>query len=230
MSRLIKRYGNRKLYDAGKPLRDSRSDRLLRETGRGSPRARQRGGENLTAVTFAQIILEEGGNNGLLPLPILRKIIEHGEATLQDIATRVDRGIEAIGSIGKPATRAGASRPRAHRKGAARTCDFPRRQSSLRSASTNASRNRWSASRRADRQAGSAASREHRSVEERIGRLREARSPSGRLGETGSRYVIRSGRVRWSPVREDRARRVARHVFRVLPEPSRRCGCGRTRR
>ena len=36
-------------------------------------------------------------------MPILRKIIEQGEATLQDIATRVDRGIEAIGSIGEKA-------------------------------------------------------------------------------------------------------------------------------
>ncbi|MGH7860514.1 MAG: polyhydroxyalkanoate synthesis regulator DNA-binding domain-containing protein, partial [Candidatus Binatia bacterium] len=59
-------------------------------------------GEDLTAVTFAQIILEEERKkNGLLPLPILRKIIQHGEETLQDIATRVDKGMEAIGSAGK---------------------------------------------------------------------------------------------------------------------------------
>ena len=46
---------------------------------------------------------EERRKNGLLPLPILRSIIQRGEATLQDIATRVDRGMEAIGSIGEKA-------------------------------------------------------------------------------------------------------------------------------
>lgn len=105
MSRLIKRYGNRKLYDTqesryvtleaiaafvkrGEEVRVVDNDR----------------GEDLTAVTFAQIILEEERRrNGLLPLPILRNIIQQGEAAIQDIATRVDRGMEAIGSIGEKA-------------------------------------------------------------------------------------------------------------------------------
>jgi len=36
-------------------------------------------------------------------VPILRKIIQQGEATIQDIATRVGGSMEAIGSIGERA-------------------------------------------------------------------------------------------------------------------------------
>jgi polyhydroxyalkanoate synthesis repressor PhaR len=105
MSRMIKRYGNRKLYDT----QESRYVTLeaiasFVKQGEEVRVVDNDSGEDLTAVTFAQIILEEERrNNGLLPLPILRKIIQQGEATLQDIATRVDRGMEAIGSIGEKA-------------------------------------------------------------------------------------------------------------------------------
>src|SRR5262249_9096235 len=59
-------------------------------------------GEDLTAVTFAQIILEEERRKtGLLPLPMLRRVIQQGEATLQDIAGRRDKGMEAIGPPGR---------------------------------------------------------------------------------------------------------------------------------
>jgi polyhydroxyalkanoate synthesis repressor PhaR len=98
MSRLIKRYGNRKLYDTLEVIaafvKQGEEVRVVdNDTG-----------EDLTAVTFAQIILEgERRSSGLLPLPILRKIIQQGEATIQDIASRVDRGMEAIGSIGEKA-------------------------------------------------------------------------------------------------------------------------------
>src|SRR5437870_4894688 len=105
MSRLIKRYGNRKLYDT----QESRYVTLeaiaaFVKAGEEVRVVDNDSGEDLTAVTFAQIILEEERRkNGFLPLPILRKIIQQGEATLQDIATRVDRGMEAIGTIGEKA-------------------------------------------------------------------------------------------------------------------------------
>ena len=101
MSRMIKRYGNRKLYDT----QESRYVTLeaiasFVKLGEEVRVIDNDTGEDLTAVTFAQIILEEERrNNGLVPLPMLRKIIQQGEATLQDLATRVDRGMEAIGSI-----------------------------------------------------------------------------------------------------------------------------------
>jgi polyhydroxyalkanoate synthesis repressor PhaR len=105
MPRLIKRYGNRKLYDT----QESRYVTLeaiaaFVKQGEEVSVIDNDSGEDLTAVTFAQIILEEERRkNGFLPLPILRKIIQHSEATIQDIATRVGDGMEAIGSIGERA-------------------------------------------------------------------------------------------------------------------------------
>jgi polyhydroxyalkanoate synthesis repressor PhaR len=105
MSRLIKRYGNRKLYDT----QESRYVTLeaiatFVKQGEEVRVVDNDTGEDLTAVSFAQIILEEERRrSGLLSLPMLRKIIQQGEATIQDIAGRVDRGMEAIGSIGEKA-------------------------------------------------------------------------------------------------------------------------------
>lgn len=98
MGRLVKRYGNRKLYDTS----ESRYV-TLEEIGRWVKAGEEvkilenDTGEDLTAVTFAQIILEEERRkNGLLSLRMLREIIQHGEAALQGIAATVDRGMEAI--------------------------------------------------------------------------------------------------------------------------------------
>ena len=92
--RLVKRYGNRKLYDTS----ESRYV-TLEEIGRWVKAGEDvkilenDTGEDLTAVTFAQIILEEERRkSGLLSLPVLRNIIQHGEAALQGIAATVDRG------------------------------------------------------------------------------------------------------------------------------------------
>ena len=98
MGRLVKRYGNRKLYDTS----ESRYV-TLEEIGRWVKAGEDvkilenDTGEDLTAVTFAQIILEEERRkSGLLSLPVLRDIIQHGEAALQGIAATVDRGMEVI--------------------------------------------------------------------------------------------------------------------------------------
>src|SRR6185436_16682024 len=98
MGRLVKRYGNRKLYDTS----ESRYV-TLEEIGRWVKAGEEvkilenDTGEDLTAVTFAQIILEEERRkSGLLSLRMLREIIQHGEAALQGIATTVDRGMEVI--------------------------------------------------------------------------------------------------------------------------------------
>ena len=98
MGRLVKRYGNRKLYDTS----ESRYV-TLEEIGRWVKAGEDvkilenDTGEDLTAVTFAQIILEEERKkSGLLSLRMLREIIQHGEQALQGIAATVDRGLEAI--------------------------------------------------------------------------------------------------------------------------------------
>src|SRR6184192_3147467 len=91
--RLVKRYGNRKLYDTS----ESRYV-TLEEIGRWVKAGEEvkilenDSGDDLTAVTFAQIILEEERRkSGLLSLPVLRDIIRHGEAALQNLAATVER-------------------------------------------------------------------------------------------------------------------------------------------
>lgn len=105
MTRLIKRYGNRKLYDT----QESRYVTLDAIAGFVKAGEEVRVVDNdshddLTAVTFAQIILEEERRKkSMLPLPMLRQIIQQGEATLHDLTDRVDRGVEAIGAVGSSA-------------------------------------------------------------------------------------------------------------------------------
>src|SRR2546422_3274520 len=107
MARLVKRYGNRKLYDTS----ESRYV-TLEEIGRWVKAGEEvkilenDTGEDLTAVTFAQIILEEERRkSGLLSLRVLREIIQHGEAALQGLSATVDRGMEAIRSVPERAGR-----------------------------------------------------------------------------------------------------------------------------
>src|SRR6059036_1910193 len=105
--RLVKRYGNRKLYDTS----ESRYV-TLEEIGRWVKAGEEvkilenDSGDVLTAVTFSQIILEEERRkSGLLSLPVLRDIIRHGEAALQNLAATVDRGVEALRSAPERAGR-----------------------------------------------------------------------------------------------------------------------------
>jgi polyhydroxyalkanoate synthesis repressor PhaR len=98
MVRLVKRYSNRKLYDTSES-RYVTLDEIARwvKAGEEVKIVENESGEDLTAVTFAQIILEEERKrNGYLSLPLLRNLIQHGEAALQGIAATVDRGMEAI--------------------------------------------------------------------------------------------------------------------------------------
>jgi polyhydroxyalkanoate synthesis repressor PhaR len=98
MGRLVKRYGNRKLYDTSES-RYVTLEEIARwvKAGEDVRILENDTGEDLTAVTFAQIILEEERRkSGLLSLRVLREIIQHGENALQGIAATVDRGMEAI--------------------------------------------------------------------------------------------------------------------------------------
>jgi polyhydroxyalkanoate synthesis repressor PhaR len=134
MTVLIKRYGNRKLYDtqASRYVTLDRIAEMVR-AGRDLRIVDNDTGEDLTAVIFAQIIFEEQKrkNGGLLGLPVLRWIIQQGGATLQEILTSVDRGREALGSMRELAEKGmkqlaqsagmqtgGAQRPGAHGAGA----------------------------------------------------------------------------------------------------------------
>jgi polyhydroxyalkanoate synthesis repressor PhaR len=98
MTRLIKRYGNRKMYDT----QTSRYVTLdgvaeLVRAGEDLRIVDNDTGEDLTAVTYAQVIFEEAKRrNGVLALPILRGIIQRGGEALQEILSSVDRGREAL--------------------------------------------------------------------------------------------------------------------------------------
>jgi len=107
MPRLVKRYSNRKLYDTS----DSRYvtlDEIARwvKAGEEVKIVENDSGEDLTAVTFAQIILEEERKKtGLLSLKVLRDLIQHGEQAWQGITATVDRGIDAIRTVPERAGR-----------------------------------------------------------------------------------------------------------------------------
>lgn len=105
--RLIKRYGNRKLYDTleSRYITLEQIARLVRG-GNDVKVIDNENGDDLTTITFAQIILEEEKRRAsLLSLGLLRDLIQHGEETLERLRSRVDRGIEAIGSMGEAAGR-----------------------------------------------------------------------------------------------------------------------------
>jgi polyhydroxyalkanoate synthesis repressor PhaR len=101
MTRLIKRYGNRKMYDT----QESRYVTLdnVAELVRAGEDLRiidNDSGEDLTAVTFAQIIFEEEKRkDGVLGLPVLRRLIRQGGEAVQELLSSVDRGREALGSM-----------------------------------------------------------------------------------------------------------------------------------
>jgi len=99
--RLIKRYTNRKLYDTleSRYVTLEEIARLVRE-GEEVTVVDNESSEDLTAVTFAQIILEEERRKtNFISVPFLRKLIRSGEARVQDLSDRASRGIEAIGEI-----------------------------------------------------------------------------------------------------------------------------------
>ncbi|MFQ5665937.1 MAG: polyhydroxyalkanoate synthesis regulator DNA-binding domain-containing protein [Candidatus Binatia bacterium] len=101
MTRLIKRYGNRKMYDtqASRYVTLDGVAELVR-AGEDLRIIDNETGEDLTAVTFAQIIFEEQKRqNGLLGLPVLRWIIQQGGETVHEILSSVDRGREALDSV-----------------------------------------------------------------------------------------------------------------------------------
>lgn len=101
MTRLIKRYGNRKMYDtaASRYITLDNVTELVR-SGEDLRIIDNDSGDDLTALTFAQIILEEEKRKrGLLDLPVLRWIIQQGGATYQEILHQVDRGREALESM-----------------------------------------------------------------------------------------------------------------------------------
>ena len=104
---MIKRYGNRKLYDTSESRYITLDEiaRLVR-SGNDVKVIDNENGDDLTAITFAQIILEEEKRrSSLISLGLLRELVQHGEDTLAQLRTQVEKGVEAIGTIGEKAGR-----------------------------------------------------------------------------------------------------------------------------
>jgi len=94
--RVIKRYTNRKLYDTDQSRYVTLEDiaRLVRENEEVRVIDNETG-DDLTAVTFAQIILEEEKRKtNLMSVPFLRKLIRSGEEAVQDFTDRATRAID----------------------------------------------------------------------------------------------------------------------------------------
>ena len=102
--RLIKRYGNRKLYDV-EASRYVTLDgiRALVQAGEDVRVVDNDSGEDLTRVTFAQIIYEAekktNGGGGGLSLPLLRRLVQFGDEAVRDLRRGVERGREALESV-----------------------------------------------------------------------------------------------------------------------------------
>ncbi len=91
MERIIKRYGNRKLYDTLDKAYVSLTDvAALVRAGETVKVLDQKSGEDLTAPTLMQIILEEGKQGrSLIPTDLLHDLLRRSEDAL-------DAGVEQI--------------------------------------------------------------------------------------------------------------------------------------
>lgn len=101
--RLIKRYGNRKLYDV-EASRYVTLDgiRALVQNGEDVRVVDNDSGEDLTRLTLAQIIYEaekKNGGSSSLSLPLLRKLVQFGDEAVRDLRRGVERGREALESV-----------------------------------------------------------------------------------------------------------------------------------
>ena len=99
--RVVKRYANRKLYDT----RDSRYvtlDQISEMIRRGDEVKVVDNGtkEDLTSVTLAQIVFEEEKRQrSFLPLSALRKIIQSGGESFQDLVSQITESAEKVGRV-----------------------------------------------------------------------------------------------------------------------------------
>lgn len=98
-ARLVKRYGNRKLYDV-EASRYVTLDaiRALVQAGEDVRVVDNDSGEDLTRVTLAQIIYEaeKKTGDGTLSLPLLRRLVQFGDEAVRDLKRGVERGREAL--------------------------------------------------------------------------------------------------------------------------------------
>src|SRR2546425_4396338 len=98
MAYVIKRYSNRKLYDTQESRYGPREEcEDSTRAGREPPVVGAASGEDLTAVTLTQIILEnERNHRGGLPIGFLHQLIKHGEAWQDFLQRSMKSSLEGI--------------------------------------------------------------------------------------------------------------------------------------
>lgn len=98
MPRVVKRYSNRKLYDTNTSRYVALDDiAAMVRRGEEVEVTDNETGADLTAVTLAQIILEdERRRAGVLSLALLRDLVRSGGTTIADVTAR---GLETLGEI-----------------------------------------------------------------------------------------------------------------------------------
>ena len=99
--RIIKRYANRKLYDTqeSRYVTLDQISQMIR-AGEDVQVLDNNSKEDLTSVTLAQIIFEEEKKKrSFLPLSALRKIIQSGGESIQDLMNQITEGAERVGHI-----------------------------------------------------------------------------------------------------------------------------------
>ena len=105
MSRVIKRYGNRKLYDVQSSEYVS-LEQIAEIIRRGDTVevVDNVTGEDITAQTLTQVVLEEGKRGrGLLPTEMLHDLLRRGGKVIESGVGQVRHGVEELveGSLGR---------------------------------------------------------------------------------------------------------------------------------
>jgi polyhydroxyalkanoate synthesis repressor PhaR len=104
MARVVKRYANRKLYDTTTSRYVALDDiAVLIRSGEEVEVTDNETGDDLTAVTLAQIILEEERRHkDVRSLPLLRELVRYGGDAIAGVTSR---GMEALGGMREIAER-----------------------------------------------------------------------------------------------------------------------------
>ena len=87
VSKIVKRYANRKLYDTERSCYVTLEDiALMIRAGDVVKVIDNRSGQDLTAVTLAQIIFELEKKHSFMPLSLLQSLIRDSKASVQRLA------------------------------------------------------------------------------------------------------------------------------------------------
>jgi polyhydroxyalkanoate synthesis repressor PhaR len=105
MPRVIKRYGNRKLYDVQGSAYVSLDDVAALIRGGATVQVVDNvTGEDITAQTLTQIVLEEGKRGqSVLPTELLHELLRRGGKVMESGVDRVKHGVDELvqGSLGR---------------------------------------------------------------------------------------------------------------------------------